>query len=365
IWMRTPSGVTSSRIWSLNFASDSRSSMPFFSASIRAARRSLSSFSSCAPSSSGGVAVCTPGVGGAIGAGGAGSWCSSMPPPSLIMLVLAPPGPWIGDGEGTGLAPWMSDGLLKYSEIAPRCSSVVASISHIRRKNAIIAVAKSANATFQEPPWCAWPPFFTFLMMIGRGAAPSACLAAARPMTSGLLAQLRFQILEARPQRTRRRLASELDRDLRRLAAQEAHDAGLDGRVEMRLVARHALERVAHRTEQAVRQQNAEERTDERGRDFVADLGRRTAERAHRVHDAEHRGDDAEAGHRIGELAHRLRRLLAVVVMRFDLLVHQRFELVLVHVAADDQTQVVLDELDDVMVLEDQRALLEHFGLRR
>ena len=69
------------------------------------------------------------------------------------MLVLAPPGPWIGEGEGTGLAPWTSEGLLKYWEIAPRCSSVVASISHMSRKNAIIAVAKSANATFHEPPW--------------------------------------------------------------------------------------------------------------------------------------------------------------------------------------------------------------------
>ena len=68
------------------------------------------------------------------------------------MLVLAPPGPWIGEGEGTGLAPCTSEGLLKYSEIAPFCSSVVAPISHISRKNAIIAVAKSANATFHEPP---------------------------------------------------------------------------------------------------------------------------------------------------------------------------------------------------------------------
>ena len=48
----------------------------------------------------------------------------------------------------------------------------------------------------------------------------------------------------------------------------------------------------------------------------------------------------------------------AVVVMRFDLLVHQRFELVLVHVAADDQAQVVLDELEHVMVVEDRGRFL-------
>ena len=71
----------------------------------------------------------------------------------VVALVLAPPGPWIGVGEGTGVAPCTFEGLLKYSEIAPFCSSVVASSSHISRKNAIIAVAKSANATFHEPPW--------------------------------------------------------------------------------------------------------------------------------------------------------------------------------------------------------------------
>jgi hypothetical protein len=55
-------------------------------------------------------------------------------------------------GEGTVLEPGTAEGLLKYSEIAPFCSSVVEPMSHINRKNAIMAVAKSANATFQEPP---------------------------------------------------------------------------------------------------------------------------------------------------------------------------------------------------------------------
>src|ERR687897_562525 len=109
-------------------------------------------------------------------------------------------------------------------------------------------------------------------MMIGRSCSPWAGLAAARPMTSGcLLAKLRFQVLEARTQCARRRLAAELDRDLRRLAAQEAHDAGLDGRVEVRLFARHAFERAAHRAEQPVCEQNAEERADQRRRDLLAD----------------------------------------------------------------------------------------------
>ena len=55
----------------------------------------------------------------------------------------------------------------------------------------------------------------------------------------------------------------------------------------------------------------------------------------------------------------RARRLLAVVMMRFDFEIHQRFELELIHVAADDHAQVVLDEFDGVVVVHDERALLE------
>lgn len=70
-------------------------------------------------------------------------------PPSLIIEVLAPPGPFM-PGEGAGDLPDSGLGLRKYSEIAARCSLVVAAISHSTRKKAIIAVTKSANATFQR-----------------------------------------------------------------------------------------------------------------------------------------------------------------------------------------------------------------------
>lgn len=72
-------------------------------------------------------------------------------PPSLIIEVLAPPGPFM-PGEGAIDLPDSGLGLRKYSEIAARCSLVVAAISHSTRKKAIIAVTKSANATFQAPP---------------------------------------------------------------------------------------------------------------------------------------------------------------------------------------------------------------------
>jgi hypothetical protein len=47
------------------------------------------------------------------------------------------------------------------------CSGVAVDISHSTRKNAIIAVAKSAKAIFQAPPWCPAAKRLTRLMMIG------------------------------------------------------------------------------------------------------------------------------------------------------------------------------------------------------
>src|SRR5579862_4015092 len=61
------------------------------------------------------------------------------------------------------------------------CSGLVVLISHISRKKAIIAVTKSAYATFQAPPWWPpWPPFLIFLMM-RVGASPTA-MTRARPL---------------------------------------------------------------------------------------------------------------------------------------------------------------------------------------
>jgi hypothetical protein len=68
-----------------------------------------------------------------------------------MTLVLAPPGPaW--PGAALTLSPCSMLGFLKYWNSAARCSLVTAVTSHITRKNAIIAVTKSAYATFHAPP---------------------------------------------------------------------------------------------------------------------------------------------------------------------------------------------------------------------
>ena len=58
-------------------------------------------------------------------------------------LVLAPPGP-IWPGAGLTLLPVSMLGFLKYSKMAARLSFETAVTSHITRKNAIMAVTKSA-----------------------------------------------------------------------------------------------------------------------------------------------------------------------------------------------------------------------------
>lgn len=135
IWMRRPSGVRSSSSWSLNGSSAwlllMASSSSRFSASSCCCSRSRS--------------VC--GIGLAVCWDWNGSLLlpreMSVAPPSLIIEVLAPPGPAM-PGAGVELCPTSGLGLRKYSEMAARSGLVVAAISHSTRKNAIIAVTKSA-----------------------------------------------------------------------------------------------------------------------------------------------------------------------------------------------------------------------------
>jgi hypothetical protein len=92
-------------------------------------------------------------------------------------------------------------------------------------------------------------------------------------------------------------------------------------------------------------------------------VGVRAIERGHGVYDAEHRGDDAEAGQRVCHFLYGVRGLMRFLVMRFQLVFEQAFELVRIHVAAHDETQAVRDELDHVTVFENPGVLLEERAL--
>ena len=116
------------------------------------------------------------------------------------------------------------------------------------------------------------------------------------------------------------------------------------------------LEQAGQRLDDAVGEQDAEEGADQRRADHAAEHRRRLADRAHRVHHAQHRGDDAERRQR--------RRPGAAIAatgacaswwwVSISLSISD-LDLVRVEVARDHHAQVVGDELDHVVVAADGR----------
>ncbi len=163
----------------------------------------------------------------------------------------------------------------------------------------------------------------------------------------------------------RQHAARELDGDRRREALVDRQQPGLHALLVVPFVVDDVLEVRGHRPDEAVAQQDAEERADQRRADLVADLRRRAVDLAHRDDDAEHRGDDAEAGQRVADLGERLRRLQRLVVMDLEVLVHQRLEVVGRDAADDDHLHRVGEEVDRVMAGEEARVLREDRALVR
>src|SRR6267142_3308388 len=152
--------------------------------------------------------------------------------------------------------------------------------------NAIMAVTKSAYATFHAPPWWpAWPPFFLMTMM---GAVPAmswkrlsrrrrrCCRCGVPLILVGLLSSL-----EAWAHVRRNGPAAVLHRNARRRAFHERDD----DYAHHVIVGVLLIYRFGHgggdRADQSVAQQNSQKRADQRGGNLVADLFRRAAESAH------------------------------------------------------------------------------------
>src|SRR5579875_471903 len=261
----------------------------------------------------------------------------SRPPP--VMMLLSMP---------TVLPPTIAalSGMLKYSAMPRRCTGEVDESSHISRKNAIIAVMKSAYASFHAPPW--WPLRLATMRLMKMGRSFSLLIAGLRSGSRERGASLRlhpahvfFEFGERRALRGEQHLAAELHRDRRRVAVQARENRHLDALEHLRLLGDALLRDARERPDEAVRNENAEERADERLRDHLAKNGGRLIGGGHCVDDAHHRRDDAERGHRVADFLQRLRGRFAFHVMRLDLLVHEAFDLERVHVAADHEPQIV------------------------
>src|SRR4051812_11450219 len=100
------------------------------------------------------------------------------------------------------------------------------------------------------------------------------------------------QLLELRERGTVSRLhgaARELDAGHGRIAARKREQRGANAREIRALRAATCFDRGGERSDQAVREENAEEGSDERRGDLLADLRCGAADRGHRDDDAEHR----------------------------------------------------------------------------
>jgi hypothetical protein len=166
-----------------------------------------------------------------------------------------------------------------------------------------------------------------------------------------LALEMRLEIRERRPHIGEQQFAGELDRHLRRIAADARHQRHLHHLEGLAFLVGARLHRGGDRADETVGHQDAEEGARERGAHLHADLGvARALDGGHGVHDAEHGRHDAEAGQRIGHLLHRMRRLRGLLVVGLKLVVEQALELVGVEVAAHHQAQAVGDELEHVVV---------------
>src|SRR5581483_608592 len=148
---------------------------------------------------------------------------------------------------------------------------------HMTMKKAIIAVTKSAYATFHEPP----PPAATTGVLgvrPGEGRPPRR---GRRPDASGGLGLaeelIHFGLVGAAVGADA--VADALDDRLGVLALVEGHDAGGDGAEEARLGLAEELQPGRHRREQPVGHQDAQEGADQGRADLVADLVHRAADR--------------------------------------------------------------------------------------
>ncbi len=78
-----------------------------------------------------------------------------------------------------------------------------------------------------------------------------------------------------------------------------------------------------------------------------------------------HRRHDTESGQGVPDHRQAVRRDFRFVFVGFDLFIHQRFDFEGVHVAADDQTQIVDDKFEHHRIRKDPRIAGEDLALFR
>src|SRR5690606_727926 len=180
-------------------------------------------------------------------------------------------------------------------------------------KNAIMAVTKSAYATFHEPPWCAPrdETRFFLTMTIGRSLAG--------PDTSGSpLASHLLQCGERRPLVGLDVSPRKFNGRHGRVAARKGEDCRSNAVHVGMLRAGTKLHGVRHGRKHAITEQDSQERSNESCRNTLTNTGRITTDLAHGDDHAEYGRDDAESRHCVANGSHGMCSRERLLVMLFE-----------------------------------------------
>src|SRR5712691_2133118 len=116
--------------------------------------------------------------------------------------------------------------------------------------------------------------------------------------------------------------------------------------------------------DQAVAQQDAQERAYQRSCHLLANFFRRTSHRAHGNHDAQYRGHNAQTGQGIGHAGEGGSRQPGAVVMNLEIEVEHLVQIEGIH-SSNRHTQGITDKVTDVMVFENGWAFGEQLTFVR
>ena len=119
------------------------------------------------------------------------------------------------------------------------------------------------------------------------------------------------------------------------------------------------------RADHAVAQQDSKKRPHQRRRDFVPDFLRRPAQRPHRDHHAQHGRHDPQAGKGIRHRAERRYRLVDRLVVHLHVEIHHLVDIERIHASRHRHPHRVADKVARMMVLREERILVEDRALLR
>src|SRR6185437_2137393 len=159
--------------------------------------------------------------------------------------------------------------------------------------------------------------------------------------------------------------AREFDSCHRGIATREREQGSADRHHVCLLRAYPRLDCRRDRTDDSVRQQNSEERSDQCGGHLLADLRRGAANRSHRDHHAKHGGHDSETRHRVTDPVQRAGHEHRFLMLALEIEIQDLREMMVFHCARQKHLQRVREERDCMMILRDRWILVEDVGVLR